>query len=73
MSNFYDFFRKKKLDKFFGQFKFSDVLCALQSVAKFLVFLATIALFLYALIFPHFWIILILLLLFLASLALCRD
>lgn len=64
---------KKKLYELFGKSKFSAFLCELQSVARLLVFFATVGLFMYALIFPHFWIILILFLLFLALLALCQD
>lgn len=69
MSDFNSFIRRKMND-FFGRRRLSAFLCELQSVARILVFLATVGLFLYALIFPHFWIILILFLLFLALLAL---
>jgi hypothetical protein len=64
---------RKKICDLFGRNKFSSFLCELQSIARLLVFFATVGLFLYALVFPHFWIILILFLLFLASLALCCD
>ncbi|MCR6544118.1 hypothetical protein [Dehalobacterium formicoaceticum] len=67
-----DFFRKKMCGLFGGN-KFSAFLCELQKIARMLVFFATVGLFLYALIFPHFWIILILFMLFLALLALSQD
>ena len=64
---------RKKICSLFGGNKLSAFLCELQSIARLLVFFATVGLFLYALIFPHFWIILILFMLFLALLALCQD
>ncbi|MGI6684415.1 MAG: hypothetical protein ACOX47_02750 [Bacillota bacterium] len=64
---------RKKIYSLFGRSKFSAILCELQSIARLLIFFATVGLFMYALIFPHFWIILILFLLFLALLALCQD
>lgn len=63
-------FIKKKFSNLFGCSKISTFFCELDGIACFLVFLATVALFLYAMIFPHFWIIFILFLLFLALLAL---
>ncbi|HHT63946.1 MAG: hypothetical protein ACOX4H_02440 [Bacillota bacterium] len=72
MTDFNRFIRKKIHD-LFGRSRFSALLCELQSIARLLIFFATVGLFLYALIFPHFWIILILFMLFLALLALCQD
>lgn len=72
MTVFNRFIRKKVCD-LFGRNRLSSFLCELQSIARLLVFFATVGLFMYALIFPHFWIILILFLLFLALLALCQD
>lgn len=72
MTDFNRFIRRKIRD-LFGRNRLSVFLCELQSIARLLVFFATVGLFLYALIFPHFWIILILFLLFLALLALCQD
>ncbi|MGI6678397.1 MAG: hypothetical protein ACOX2Q_04825 [Dehalobacterium sp.] len=69
MMDFNSFFRKKML-KIFGGNKFSALFCELQNIARMLVFFATVGLFLYALVFPHFWIILIIFMLFLALLAL---
>ena len=66
-------FIRRKFNDIFGRNRLSAFLCELQSVARLLVFFATVGLFMYALIFPHFWIILILFLLFLALLALCQD
>lgn len=68
MSSFNSFIRKK-FCQFFGRYRLSAFLCELESVSRVLVFLAAVGLFLYAMIFPHFWIILILFLLFLALLA----
>lgn len=64
---------RKKICNLFGHNRLSALLCELQSIARLLVFFATVGLFMYALIFPHFWIILILFLLFLALLALAQD
>lgn len=72
MSNFKCFIRRK-FDKFFGGHRLSNFWCELESIAKLLIFFATVGLFIYALIFPNFWIILITFLLFLALLALILD
>jgi hypothetical protein len=72
LSGFNSFIRRK-IHSIFGRHKLSAFLCELQSIARILVFLATVGLFLYALVFPNFWIILILFLLFLALLALISE
>lgn len=70
MTNFNRFMRKK-FKGFCGFSKWLPFILELQIIGRLLVFVAIIGLFLYAFIFPHFWIILILFLLFLALLSLC--
>jgi len=61
------FFKKNFFGRRLGKFIFE------QSIAVALLFLATVGLFIYALAFPQFWIILILFLLVLALLALVSE
>ncbi|MEL7564997.1 MAG: hypothetical protein AAGU27_08965 [Dehalobacterium sp.] len=70
MANFSRFMRKK-FNGFFGYKKWLPFLLELQIIGRLLVFIAIVALFMYAFICPNFWIIFILFLLFLALLALC--
>jgi len=70
LSTFKRFFHKK-FKGFFGCKSWLPFLLELQIIGRLLVFIAIIALFMYAFICPNFWIIFILFLLFLALIALC--
>ncbi|ATW23874.1 hypothetical protein [Candidatus Formimonas warabiya] len=70
MSDFNHFMRNKFFG-LFGRVKWIAFLIELRVLGRLLVVIATIFLFLYALFFPQFWIILILFWLFLALLAMC--